>query len=82
MTVFAPCRSVHRAADFGLGVARGGSGDVCEQPSQWTDHLCWTHSSEQMVGAERFCRHVVCNNLCSRSLSEQVFLFDTFNGAF
>lgn len=71
--MFTLCRSIYLAPDSGLGAAWSSSGDVCEQPSQWTDHLCWTDPSEQMVGNQWFCWHFVCYDFCTHPLSEQVF---------
>jgi len=67
------CRAIYPASDCGLGAAWSSSGDVCEQPSQWSDHLCWTDPPEQMVGTQWFCWHSVCYNFCTHPLSEQVF---------
>lgn len=71
--MFTLCRAIYLAPDCGLGAAWSSSGDVCEQPSQWTDHLRWTDPSEQMVGTQWFCWHSVCYNFCTHPLSEQVF---------
>ncbi len=71
-------RAIYLSPDSGLGVEGSCSGDVCEQPSQRTDHLCWTDPAEPMVGTQWFCWHFVCYNFCPHPWSEQVFSCSAF----
>lgn len=65
-------RAVLPAAAAGLGLARRGPGDVCQQPPEWPRHFCRPHPAELLVGPKWLCGHALCNHFRSPIATEQV----------